>query len=413
MRLCVHRGTSEIGGNCIEIESSGKSILLDLGMPLMGELSPDEAMPPVQGIKDGTNPDLLGIVISHPHADHYGLAFAAHSSIPVYIGAEAHNLLRSALAFTPFGIDFPNAVHYRNSEPFQIGPFRITPYLVDHSAYDAYALLVEADEKRVFYSGDIRGHGWKSHSFDRLVTRGPASIDLMLLEGTTLGRDTASRAETEAELTERIAESMAKTRGIVFAAFAGQNIDRFVTFFKSTRLVHRQFVADLYLAHLLRALGRKSLPDPTTGAMRVYLPKRQKIKIVRDRRFDLVDPYRSRRIYPSEIYRRRSSLVMNFRSSMIHEFSDLRILEGARLIYSMWPGYLEQSKPDLQSWCAKNGIDFEVIHTSGHADAYDLRRLINGINPSRLVPIHTLAAEKYPNEGPKLIRLSDGEWFTV
>ena len=27
MRLCVHRGTSEIGGNCIEIEASGKSIL--------------------------------------------------------------------------------------------------------------------------------------------------------------------------------------------------------------------------------------------------------------------------------------------------------------------------------------------------------------------------------------------------
>jgi len=27
VRLCVHRGTSEIGGNCIEIEASGKSIL--------------------------------------------------------------------------------------------------------------------------------------------------------------------------------------------------------------------------------------------------------------------------------------------------------------------------------------------------------------------------------------------------
>lgn len=413
MRVCVHRGTSEIGGNCVEIESSGKSILLDLGMPLMGELSADEAMPPVKGLKDGTNPDLLAIVISHPHADHYGLVSAAHPGIPVYIGAEAHNLLRAAQPFTAFGIDFPNAVHYRNSEPFQIGPFRITPTLVDHSAYDAYALLVEADEKRVFYSGDIRGHGWKSRSFDRLVTKAPADIDLMLLEGTTLGRDTASRAETEAELSKRIAESMAKTRGIVFTVFAGQNIDRFVTFFKSTLRVRRRFVADLYLAHLLRALGRKSLPDPTTDAMRVYLPNRQKLKIIRDQSFDLVNPYRSRRIYHAEICRRKSNLVMNFRSSMINDFSNSGILEGARLIYSMWPGYLEQRKPDLQSWCAENGIDFEIIHTSGHADTYDLRRLIKGVNPSRLVPIHTLAPEKYPNEGPELIRLSDGEWLTV
>ena len=74
MRLRIHRGAAEIGGNCVEVEASGKSILLDLGAPLMGDLSPNEALPPVQGLVEGTNPNLLGIVISHPHADHYGLA---------------------------------------------------------------------------------------------------------------------------------------------------------------------------------------------------------------------------------------------------------------------------------------------------------------------------------------------------
>ena len=69
MRLRIHRGATEIGGNCIEVETSGKSILLDLGAPLMGDLSPNEALPPVQGLVDGINPNLLGIVISHPHAD--------------------------------------------------------------------------------------------------------------------------------------------------------------------------------------------------------------------------------------------------------------------------------------------------------------------------------------------------------
>ena len=96
---------------------------------------------------------------------------------------------------------------------------------------------------------------------------------------------------TEAELVERIAASIAKTPGMVLAAFAGQNIDRFVTFFKAARRARRHFVADLYLAHLLHALGRKSLPDPTRGALRVCLPRRHKMKIVRDRRFDLVEPY--------------------------------------------------------------------------------------------------------------------------
>ena len=62
MRLRIHRGAAEIGGNCIEIKASGHSILLDLGAPLMGSLSPEEALPPVKGLVDGTNPDLLGIV---------------------------------------------------------------------------------------------------------------------------------------------------------------------------------------------------------------------------------------------------------------------------------------------------------------------------------------------------------------
>lgn len=55
MKLRIHRGAAEIGGNCIEVTSSGQSILLDLGAPLMGNLSPDEALPPVKGLTDGTN----------------------------------------------------------------------------------------------------------------------------------------------------------------------------------------------------------------------------------------------------------------------------------------------------------------------------------------------------------------------
>lgn len=413
MRVCIHRGASEIGGNCIEVESGGRSILLDLGMPLYGNMSPESAMPQVRGLIDGTNPNLLAIVISHPHADHYGLAFMAHPSIPVYLGKEADRLLRAAAAFTPYSVELSNVAHYYHNQSFQIGPFRITPYLVDHSAYDAYAMLVEADGKKLFYSGDLRGHGWKSKRFDSLVSNGPRSVDVMLLEGTTLSRNIDYRSESEASLVERIADCISAAEGIVFAAFSGQNIDRFVTFFKAARRVHRHFVVDLYLAHLLHTLGRTSLPAPQSSALRVYLPQRHKMKIVRDKKFDLVKPYRERRIYPNELRRRKSNLVMCFRSSMMQELTDSGLLEGASLIYSMWPGYLDEQEPRLRDWCAENGVKFEVIHTSGHADLHDLRRLIEAIEPKRLVPIHTLAPDKYPAVGNELYNVEDGEWLTI
>ncbi len=390
MRLRIHRGAAEIGGNCIEVKASGKSVLLDLGAPLTGNLSPEEALPPIKGLVDGSNQSLLGIVISHPHADHYGLARLAHPSIPVHIGREADMLLRAAIAFGPFGAAFPNVVHYRHRKPFQIGPFRLTPYLNDHSAFDAYSLLVEANKRSVFYSGDIRGHGWKSRMFEQLLTMGPKAVDAMLLEGTTLGRDEEERSETEADLVKRLVKSIVGTNGLALAAFSGQNIDRFVTFYKATKTARRNFVVDLYVAHLLRALGRKSLPDPTSGALRVLLPRHNKLRIVQDRAFDLVAPYRHRRIYPHELRKRRKHLVMTFRHSMAWDLADADCLEGAKLIYSMWPGYLERTTPSLRDWCADHSVEFEIIHTSGHADAYDLKRLVDAIRPRRLIPIHTV-----------------------
>ena len=51
MRIRIHRGTKEIGGTCIEIEAQGKSIALDVGLPLD---APDEEqerlLPKVSGV---------------------------------------------------------------------------------------------------------------------------------------------------------------------------------------------------------------------------------------------------------------------------------------------------------------------------------------------------------------------------
>jgi ribonuclease J len=37
MHLTIHRGTNEIGGTCIELNTKNTGILLDFGMPLVDE----------------------------------------------------------------------------------------------------------------------------------------------------------------------------------------------------------------------------------------------------------------------------------------------------------------------------------------------------------------------------------------
>ncbi len=174
MKVCIHRGTQEIGGTCIEIESAGQRIVLDVGLPLDTDRDVDakSLLPDVKGF---ASPDdsLLAALISHPHQDHFGLARFLPPQIPVIIGEAAHNILRSATFFTPSGADFKRTIYLKDRETIKTGPFEIMPYLVDHSAYDAYSILISTNGKRLFYSGDFRAHGRKAKLFQKMIKTPP------------------------------------------------------------------------------------------------------------------------------------------------------------------------------------------------------------------------------------------------
>jgi ribonuclease J len=132
MKICIHRGTKEIGGNCVEIASQGKRIVLDIGLPLMN--ADTASIPDISGL---TSPDdsLLGIFISHPHPDHYGLLERITEPVPVFMGEAARKILEVSAFFTllpTLGQIRPRT--YSDRQPIQMGPFTVTPLAIDHSA---------------------------------------------------------------------------------------------------------------------------------------------------------------------------------------------------------------------------------------------------------------------------------------
>ena len=98
-------------------------------------------MPPVPGLEQH-DPSLRAVVISHPHMDHYGLA--GNIAAPVIMGEAAWRILAEASFFTGGILPPAPSCFLRHREPATIGPFTITPFLNDHSAFDAYSMLVEA-----------------------------------------------------------------------------------------------------------------------------------------------------------------------------------------------------------------------------------------------------------------------------
>jgi ribonuclease J len=409
----IHRGTQQIGGTCVELKASGARILLDLGLPLDAEEVSETLLPDVAGLRS-SDPTLQAIVISHGHGDHWGLLPLCKPMVPLAIGAATARIMRAAAPFVPNSFAPELAYELSDRKPIDVGPFRITPYLVDHSAYDAYALLIEAGGRRLFYSGDIRAHGRKSALFERMLNHPPQGVDTMLMEGSSLGRlEEDAQFPTESEIEARLAESFTAP-GFVAISASAQNIDRIVSIYRACKRTERTLLLDIYAMEILRATGNTNLPEPGWPNLSVYVPEYQRRQIKRTGRFDLLEPYKKVRIYREHIAEIGDKAVMLFRPAMMKDVVAAGLWSNARAIWSQWVGYLSDGPgARLKSDLLKLGVPFETIHTSGHASIADLKRLANAINATRLIPIHTFEGDSFQKYFSKVTRRNDGEWWDV
>lgn len=409
MKICIYRGANQVGGTCIELVQDGVRIALDLGLPLDGDADDPSMVPPIMG------PDLAAVLISHPHIDHYGLLHYLPANVPVAMGAAAKRIVQTAAPFT--GQISPNLMgpELRDRETFEIGPFRITPFLVDHSAFDAYSLLIEAGGKRVFYSGDFRAHGRKAALFERMIAHPPKDIDVLLMEGTTLSRtDEDGRFPTEQDLESDLVGRLLDSHGVVMVHTSAQNIDRVVTLYRVAKKTGRTLVIDLYTAAILEATGSPAIPKSDWKDVALYIPNAQRLQIKRHGWFDLLKAHSARRIYPEDLKALMPKAMILFRPLLMRDLAKTNGLTDARFIYSQWQGYLERGSYDsTQHWLQRHGIELEHLHTSGHASPTDLKRFAKAMAPKALVPIHSFAPLAYSTHFDNVVVHADGEWWGV
>lgn len=398
----------------VELEAEGKRIVLDAGLPLDAEMGADHDLLPESALSAGSGESVLGLVISHGHPDHFGLADLVAPSVPVFMGEAAAAIVREAAFFMPLAWVPRIAGYLRHREPLLLGPFTLTPWLVDHSGFDAYALVVEAGGRRLLYTGDFRAHGRKRRTIEALA-RGARGVDVVLLEGTRIGRsDAASAAHSERDVEAACAEAFRAADGMALAFYSPQNVDRLVTLYRAAKRAGRTFVVDLYTASIAAASGRDTIPQAGWENVRVYLPRAQRKRVIQSQAFERTDVVRAKRIYPKELRERRGEIALTCRGSMLRELEEAGCLEGAIGIWSMWPGYLErpsglQTVTDL----SRLGVALTVQHASGHASPADLEQFAHQLAAGRVVPIHTEGADRFESHFVNVVRYRDGEWWDV
>ena len=301
---------------------------------------------------------------------------------------------------------------------FLIGDFKITPYLNDHSAFDAYSFLIEAEYKKIFYSGDFRKHGRKSKAYYWFKNNVPKNIDYLIMEGTNVGqlnKQTISEKQIEDKFV-RIFKGSNKPN-LIYTS--GQNIDRLVTIFRACIRSGKLLVIDFYIATILKQLSKYAkLPFPSSEfkEIRVMFPYLMSNKFKRENNLKVLFQFKNYKIRKEEISSSTNKLVMIVRPSMKKDLERIKNLDGGNLIYSLWDGYInkEYTKTFIDYLVNDRGFKLIKIHSSGHADPETLKEFVKIVNPKSLIPIHTVAADMFNKLFPvNITQLKDGKYYQL
>jgi ribonuclease J len=414
LTLTVHRGTRQIGGSCIEIvHPQGDRIILDAGRPLD---VPEGATGLLPASLDRSRP--ATVLISHPHQDHWGLVNELPACWPVWTGSDSAKLITVVGDIKRHSLGRTFETWNSRTRSFAVGPFTVTPILTDHSAFDAYMLLIEGAGKRILYTGDFRRHGRKSACVDRMMANPPTDIDVLLSEGTNLGSDKPVKAEKELE--SDFVELFNRTKGRVFISWSGQNIDRTVTIYRAALRTGRTLAIDLYTADVLDRISKGSrLPRPGFPNLKVVVTRRLGANYRKQGREEFIEKIKQARQGISAKRLEGSRHVIMLRSGLLADYQHAGVVPTAEDAYnfSMWRGYLSAPHDSYYSapleWLRAAGAEIAYIHSSGHASPSGLRAFAAAVRPKVVVPVHGAKWDEEAHGFGKVCRLADGETMEV
>ncbi len=406
LRVIVHRGTNEIGSSCIEVASASTRIILDCGWPLGGG---DESEPPtVPGLfAPGSKP--AAVLLSHAHPDHTGFIGKIPGGVPIYATVDTSKIMKVGSIYAR-GVELPRDQFEGVNVPrswrdpvrhFPIGDLQITAYPVDHSSPGAVGYLVEHAGKRIFYTGDLRFHGRKSGMHERILKDLRSNLDLLITEGTNVGRE-QSGLGSEKEVENRAVE-LSREASLMMVAYSPQNLDRFVSFFRAAVRAGKTFVCDHYQAAVLQQLNNPKLPKPG-DELRVYLPRIRASLVAYESRLG------DSTISLDAILATPERFMMLVRKNILENDLSGKLPRGSRLLYGMWSGYRADPKwQKTEQMLAAAGCELIACHASGHAHESDLLQFILDLRPRRVVPVHTERLESFKDLVPRVEVVEDGQ----
>lgn len=373
-------------GGCItEIRSGNTKIIFDYGNNLDGTEQID-----IEGLTYG-KPQYEAVFISHYHFDHIGAIDKILKDIPIYV-EETTKILYDII------VDFQSKLRvkvktFTFNKPITLSnDIKITPYLVDHSAYNSCMFVIDDSKEKALYTGDFRNNGYIGN---RLIPTFEAigKVDYLITEGTNITNNNNHIIRKESSLVDEFVRIMQRYNQVL-VLMSASNIDRVTTLLKACNKTGHTLIEDIYMAHLTTTILKTdnvNIPNPISyDNVMVYKPMyfTKKNKDFKDKYLNCFNDKNNNDMF-------YKPFIMNIRSSMLADlrmFKRKHILTNSCLIYSMWDGYKQQEdiKHFLKSVKALGITIIETdIHATGHASKTIIKEIIEMTGCSKVYIIHS------------------------
>lgn len=410
-------GVGEIGMN-LSLYGFGpadarKWIIVDLGITFADSSLPgiDRIMADTSFIEERRD-DLLAIIITHAHEDHYGAIIDLWPRLraPIYASPFTVGLLRAKMAAERF--DMPVPIHVVSpGERFDVGPFDVEYIAVTHSIPEASGLAIRTPMGMVYHSGD-----WKidpnpqiGPTIDsaRLKALGAEKCNALICDSTNAMVDGTSRSEGDVRVSLERLFSAADQR-VAITAFAS-NVARLRSIALAASACGRDVVV------VGRAMNRVIAVAQETGHLEDSL-----------------------QFFSEEIFKSlpRKKIVILISGSQgepraalarvaFADHPSISLSKGDMVIFSARaiPGN-EKALGRVQNALVRAGIEIvfdedDLVHVSGHPRKNELLRMYDWLTPGCVIPVHGEArhveahARLAESKGFRAVRMYNGDMLRL
>jgi ribonuclease J len=284
---------------------------------------------------------------------------------------------------------------FRTGDTFRIGDTEFAPIHVDHSIPGAYGFVVHTSEGTLAYTGDFRFHGPAgSMTKDFMDVARRERTDLLLTEGTRVRRDDVKANMSEKEVLEEASRVVARTKGLVFSTFRGNDLDRINTFNDAAKGSGRRLVVSMKMAIMLERLrADRKLKVPRLGRdIDVYVRRKKTGRLDDADYYPWERPFLDHGVSAPEVRKRQGEVFLHLEAWNFPELIDIRPGRGGTYIHSATEAFNEEGEREeavIRNWVEHVGFRYSQLHASGHAPMGEVRELVRSVSAKKVVPVHT------------------------